>query len=95
MNFDFLEYIPSNLMILVVVIYVIGIFLKQMNSVKDNYITAILMAFGIVFSILLNIINSNYSTMLEVFVNGTLQGILCWGTSVGINQLKVQANKPE
>ena len=92
---NLLNFIPENLLILIGVIYVLGIFLKKLESVQDKYITCILMIFGITFAILLNIINSEYKVMFDVAVNGVLQGILCWGVSVGINQTTKQLNKSE
>ena len=92
---NLLNFIPENLMILIVAIYVVGIFLKKMNSVPDKYITLILMLFGITFAVLLDIINSQYKVVLDVAVNGILQGILCWGVAVGINQTTKQLNKEE
>lgn len=95
MDFNLMEYVPSHMMILIVAIYVIGIFLKNINSVKDNYITIILMLFGITFAVLLSIINSQYKVALDVIVNGILQGILCWGVAVGINQTAKQLTKED
>lgn len=95
MNFNLMEYVPSNLMILIVAIYVIGMFFKTLNSVPDKYITIILMFFGITFAVLLNIINAQYKVALDVIVNGILQGILCWGVAVGINQTTKQLKKDE
>jgi len=92
---NLLKFIPEHLMILIVVIYVVGIFLKQLDGVKDKYITLILMVFGITFAILLSIINAQYKVALDVIVNGVLQGILCWGVSVGINQTTKQLSKQE
>lgn len=90
---NLLKFIPENLMILIVVIYVVGLFLKKIDSVPDKYITLILMIFGITFAILLDIINSQYKVALDVVVNGVLQGILCWGVAVGINQTTKQLSK--
>lgn len=92
---NLLKFIPENLMILIVVIYVVGLFLKKMNSVPDKYITLILMIFGITFAILLDIINSQYKVALDVIVNGILQGILCWGVAVGVNQTTKQLTKED
>lgn len=92
---NLMNYVPSNLMILIVAIYVVGIFLKKIESVKDNYITIILMMFGITFAILLSIINAQYKVALDVIVNGALQGILCWGVAIGVNQTTKQLNKNE
>ncbi|MEW9989505.1 phage holin family protein, partial [Clostridium butyricum] len=42
-----MEFVPSHLAILIACIYVVGVFLKNLNSVPDKYITIILMLFGI------------------------------------------------
>ena len=90
---NLLTFIPENLLILIAAIYVLGIFFKRLNSVKDNYITIILMGFAITFAVLLNIINSQYKVLYEAAINAVLQGILCWGVAIGINQTAKQISK--
>lgn len=92
---DIMSFIPSNLLIVIVAIYVVGVFLKKIEMIKDKYITILLMLFGITFAVLLSIINAKYKVSLEVIVNGLLQGILCWGVSVGVNQTIKQLGKEE
>lgn len=92
---NLLTFIPEFLLIVIVGIYVLGIFLKKIESVPDKYITVLLMLFGITFAVLLNIINAQYKVALDVIVNGILQGILCWGVAVGANQTYKQLNKSE
>ena len=92
---NLIQFIPENLLILIVATYTLGIFLKKLEGVKDKYITISLMLFSITFSVLLNLINTEYMVMYKAIVNAVLQGILCWGVSVGVNQLKVQSNKLE
>ena len=91
---NLISFIPTNLAILVASIYVIGIFLKK-SILQDKYITVILMLFAITFAVLLTIINSQYKVALDTIVNGILQGILCWGVSIGINQTAKQLKKDE
>lgn len=92
---NLMTFIPENLLILIAAIYVFGIWLKKLERVKDNYITVILMLFAITFAVLLNLINSQYKVMYEAVVNAILQGILCWGVAVGLNQTYKQLNKSE
>ena len=92
---NLMNFIPEFLFIVVVATYVVGIFLKRLESVKDKYITSILMLFAITAAVLLNIINAEFKVALDVIVNGVLQGILCWGVSVGINQTAKQLSKQE
>ena len=92
---NLINFIPEFLFIVIVATYVVGIFLKRLESVKDKYITSILMLFAITAAILLNIINAEFKVALDVIVNGVLQGILCWGVAVGINQTAKQLSKQE
>lgn len=92
---NLLTFIPEFLLIVIVATYVVGVFLKKVESVPDKYITSLLMLFGITFAVLLNIINAKYKIALDVIVNGILQGILCWGVAVGINQTSKQLKKQE
>ena len=92
---NLLTFIPEFLLIVIVATYVVGVFLKKIESVPDKYITSLLMLFGITFAVLLNIINAKYKIALDVIVNGILQGILCWGVAVGINQTSKQLKKQE
>ncbi|MDU6876524.1 MAG: phage holin family protein, partial [Clostridium sp.] len=55
---NLMNFIPEFLFIVIVATYVVGIFLKRLESVKDKYITSILMLFAITAAILLNIINA-------------------------------------
>lgn len=92
---NLLKFIPENLTILIVATYVLGVFLKKLESVKDKWITVILMLFCITFAVLLNLVNSEYKLAYEVAVNAILQGILCWGVSIGVNQTVKQVQKSE
>ncbi|MFR4997288.1 MAG: phage holin family protein [Clostridium paraputrificum] len=92
---NLMNFIPEFLFIVIVATYVVGMFLKRLESVKDNYITSILMLFAITAAILLNIINAEFKVALDVIVNGVLQGILCWGVAVGLNQTAKQLSKKE
>lgn len=92
---NLISFINEGLVIVIVAIYVVGVFLKKLESFKDKYITGILMLFGITFAVLLSIINAKYKVSLDVIVNGILQGILCWGVAVGVNQTTKQLNKNE
>ena len=90
-----MNFISDGMVIVIVATYVMGVFLKKLESIKDKYITSLLMLFGIVIAVLLSIINAQYKVDLNTIVNGILQGILCWGVSVGINQTGKQLKKEE
>lgn len=72
-----MNFISDGMVIVIVATYVMGVFLKKLESIKDKYITSILMLFGIVIAVLLSIINAQYKVDLNTIVNGILQGILC------------------
>lgn len=80
---NLLTFIPENLLILVASIYVVGVFLKKIEKIKDNYITVILMVFAVSFSMIL----------VGFTATAFLQGVLCWGVSVGINQTAKQISR--
>lgn len=82
---NLLNFIPEQLLILVASIYVLGIFLKKIESVKDKYITIILMIFAIAFSMVIGGFSATTC----------MQGILCWGVAIGINQTTKQLVKQE
>lgn len=95
MELNILDFLKEGYFIVIVALYVIGIFLKKMETIKDKYIVVILMALSVIVAVLLTIINAQYKIDLEVILNGILQGILCWGVSVGVNQTVKQIGKTE
>lgn len=80
---ELIEFIPESLFILVVATNILGIFLKKLEFVKDNYIPIILLGFAIIFSIALQ----GYSP------TSFLQGIIVWGVAVGLHQTVHQIAK--
>lgn len=94
-NINLMEYIPSYMYILVVALYVLGTMFKSSNVIPDKWIVYLLLILGITIAVALSIINAQYKTLLEAFINGLLQGVICWGVAVGGNQLYKQAKKNE
>ena len=80
-----MEYITENALILIQVLYVIGMYLKSLDFIKDKYIPCILLAIGIAFSI----------ALIGLDVNAVIQGILVTGVTVLGNQLIKQSKKDE
>lgn len=95
MELNILDFLKEGYFIVIVALYVVGMFLKKLESIKDKWITTILMLLGITIAVLLAIINAQYKVDLEVVLNGILQGVLCWGVAVGINQTVKQISKEE
>ena len=94
-HLDLMKFIPSYMVILIVAAYVLGAILKNLNIVKDKYITIILGILCITLAILLGVINGQYKVMLDAVVYGCLQGIIAWGIAIGVNQTIKQLNKSE
>ena len=92
---NLMTFIPEFLIIVIVATYVVGVFLKKLETVPDKFITSLLILIAITIAVLLNIINTQYKVALDTIVNGILYGILCWGVAVGINQTYKQLNKSE
>lgn len=85
------EYIKPELLILVPVLVVIGLFLKETEKVNDKYIPAILGAAGEVLSALYVSAVSEISLM-GIFTAIT-QGVLVAGAAVYVDQIAKQAKK--
>ena len=79
---DITQFIPNQLFILVVSVYILGECFKK-SSLNNKYIPLTLLLFSILFSVLI----------MGVSATSVLQGILCWGTAVGVNQTFKQLNK--
>ena len=92
---EYQEYIKSELLVLVPVLYIIGLGLKK-SKLKDKRIPLVLGIIGIALSAVWVVATSQITNIQEVaaalFTTAT-QGILAAGASVYVNQLYVQANK--
>ncbi|EOY7157830.1 TPA: phage holin family protein [Clostridioides difficile] len=73
---NLISFIPEQLLILVAALSIIGKGCKKYKQLDNKYIPIILLVLGIGFSI----------WMLGFSPNAVLQGIICWGISIGINQ---------
>lgn len=80
---DFIQLIPEQLMLLVVCIYILGTACNKYPNLNNKYIPLVLLSFSILICI----------WSLGVNPTSILQGILCWGTAIGINQTIKQSNK--
>lgn len=93
-NVNLIQFIPETLLIVVVATYVLGMFLKT-SKVKDKFIPSILLLFSISIAVLLAIANIENAVTMKAIVDAILQGILCWGVAVGVNQVAKQTLKEE
>lgn len=80
-----LKYIQEQTLVLILVLYVLGMILKQLNTVPDKFIPMILVIVGIAFAV----------WMLGFTVQAVIQGVLVTGVAVLANQIYKQATKDE
>ncbi|UDN56905.1 MULTISPECIES: phage holin family protein [unclassified Clostridioides] len=73
---NLISFIPEQLLILVAALYVVGAGCKKYKQLDNKYIPVVLLALGIGFSV----------WMLGLNPTSVLQGVICWGISIGINQ---------
>ncbi len=92
------EYIKPELLILAVVLYFVGMGIKNTELIKDKYIPIILGITGVLISGIYIVATSTingYQEVLTVIFTSIVQGILVAGASVYINQVIKQSNKEE
>lgn len=92
------EYIKPELLVLVIVLYFVGMGIKNTELIKDKYIPIILGILGVIVSALYIIATSSingYQEVLTVIFTAIVQGILVAGASVYINQVIKQTKKEE
>lgn len=95
MNYQ--DYIKTELLILVPVLYFIGIGLKK-SKLPDKWIPITLGAFAVLLSSIWVFATgeiSGINDMASAFFTAVTQGVLVTGASVYANQLYVQAKKEE
>ena len=92
------EYIRPELLILAIVLYFLGVAIKNTEAIKDKYIPLVLGFVGIIFSAIYVVATStiaSYQDVLTIIFTSIVQGILVAGASVYVNQLIKQNNKEE
>jgi len=95
MNFQ--DYIKTELLVLVPVLYVIGIALKK-SKMLDKWIPVTLGVIGIILSavwVLSTVDISGFKQFCDAFFTAVTQGILVAGASVFANQIYTQSKKVE
>lgn len=73
------------MLILVAALYVLGVGFKKYKQLDNKYIPVVLLILGIGFSI----------WMLGLNPVAVLQGVICWGVAIGINQTYKQLKDGE
>ena len=95
MNYQ--DYIKTELLVLIPVLYFIGIGLKK-SKLSDKWIPGVLGVFAVVLSAIWVIATADISGLQETasaIFTAVTQGVLVAGTSVYANQLYIQAKKEE
>lgn len=87
----FEEYIMSELLVLIPVLYVAGMGLKKLERIDDRFIPIILGLFGIITATFYSF-GINGASWDALFV-GIVQGVLCAGASVYANQIYKQSTE--
>ena len=94
----FMNYVKPELLIVAIVLYFIGIWLKQANFIKDKLIPLTLGGIGIVICGIWVCATAQFSRpqdfAMAIFAAFT-QGVLVAGASTYVNQLIKQAQKEE
>lgn len=93
-----MNYVKPELIVVAVVLYFIGMGLKQAQAVKDKYIPIILGGTGIVLCAIWVLATSPLEAGQDIAMavfTAIVQGILVAGLSTYINQIIKQTNKTE
>ena len=92
------SYVKPELLVIAVVLYFIGMGIKNTEKIADKYIPIILGILGVVIAgiyVLATSTFSGYQSILMAIFTSLIQGILVAGTSVYVNQLIKQSQKTE
>lgn len=93
-----MNYIKPELIVVAVVLYFVGMWLKKSQAVKDKYIPLILGGLGTILCAIwvfaTSTIGSGQDIAMAVFT-AIVQGILVAGVSTYINQIVKQSQKIE
>ena len=93
-----MNYVKPELIVVAVVLYFIGMGLKQAEAVKDKYIPLILGGVGIVLCAIWVLASNPLGTWRDTCMamfTALVQGILVAGLSTYVNQIIKQAQKTE
>ena len=81
---DFLNYIVGNKLILIPVLYIVGYIIKNTKLIRNKFIPLILLAIGIILSVLMG---------GDTVINNVVQGILVTGATVMTDQMIRQTTR--
>lgn len=93
-----MNYVKPELIVVAIVLYFVGMGLKQAQAVKDKYIPLILGGVGIILCAIWVLATSPLGTGQEIAMavfTALVQGILVAGLSTYVNQVIKQVQKTE
>lgn len=93
-----INYIKPELLVVAVVLYFLGQWIKQSQTIKDKYIPLVNGAVGIILCGIYVLAISGCQTVQEIAMavfTAITQGILVAGLSTYVNQIIKQSGKPE
>ena len=93
-----MNYVKPELIVVAVVLYFMGLGIKQSQTIKDKYIPLVNGVVGIVLCGIYVLSTSNYQTGQEIAMvafTAITQGVLVAGLSTYVNQLIKQTGKTE
>lgn len=93
-----MNYVKPELLVLAIVLYFIGIGLKQSKAIKDKYIPTALGIVGIVLAGIWVVATCPLTSMQAIAMavfTAIVQGILVAGLSTYVNQIAKQSKKEE
>lgn len=92
------NYVKPELLVVAVVLYFIGMGIKNTEKIKDNYIPILLGVLGVIISAIYIVATSvfnGYQSVLMAIFTAIVQGIMVAGLSVYANQIIKQSQKEE
>lgn len=90
------NYVKPELLVVAIVLYFIGVGVKQSEAIKDKYIPLILGLAGIVICAVYVLATSQFSTSQDIAMavfTAITQGVLVAGLSTYVNQIFKQLSK--
>lgn len=95
---DIMDYIKPGLIVVAIILYFIGIWLKQSTLLPDKFIPLVVGFMGIVICGIWVVATSTFITGQDIALGvftAIVQGILVAGLSTYVNQIIKQINKQE
>ena len=92
------NYVKPELLVVAIVLYFIGMGIKNTEKISDKYIPIILGVLGVIISaiyIVATSIFNGYQSVLMAIFTAIVQGIMVAGLSVYANQIIKQSQKEE